>query len=245
MQGFLIFDHVQRHPEALRELENWVLNGQIRYREDILDGLEEAPGSIAGCTAARISASVDSDRSGYPRLESPPLRKPGPDTRRSGHSPALAPLVRRPRRVTGATRHPSGNIPERWPTRTSRRLRAGANAVSRPRRLSAMGAPRRRAAVRRNRALLRGRQLPVRTRPTPGHARRTLVNTGGRGALFIEGCCFWAKGGVIELEELADLGKPAFLHEADVVWVLGAVVCVRRRGSRTPSRSQICSRSLG
>ena len=48
MQGFLIFDHVQRHPEALRELENWVRNGQIRYREDILDGLEHAPGSIAG-----------------------------------------------------------------------------------------------------------------------------------------------------------------------------------------------------
>ena len=48
MQGFLIFDHVQRHPQALRELENWVRNGQIRYREDILDGLEQAPGSIAG-----------------------------------------------------------------------------------------------------------------------------------------------------------------------------------------------------
>jgi NADPH-dependent curcumin reductase CurA len=30
MQGFLIFDHVQRYPEALRELESWVRNGQIR-----------------------------------------------------------------------------------------------------------------------------------------------------------------------------------------------------------------------
>ena len=48
MQGFLIFDHVQRQPEALRELESWVRNGQIRYREDVLDGLEQAPGSIAG-----------------------------------------------------------------------------------------------------------------------------------------------------------------------------------------------------
>ena len=48
MQGFLIFDHVQRSPEALRELESWVRNGQIRYREDILDGIEQAPGSIAG-----------------------------------------------------------------------------------------------------------------------------------------------------------------------------------------------------
>jgi NADPH-dependent curcumin reductase CurA len=48
MQGFLIFDHVRRSPEALQELESWVRNGQIRYREDILDGIEQAPGSIAG-----------------------------------------------------------------------------------------------------------------------------------------------------------------------------------------------------
>ena len=48
IQGFLIFDHVQRYPEALRELESWVRNGQILYREDILDGIEQAPGSIAG-----------------------------------------------------------------------------------------------------------------------------------------------------------------------------------------------------
>ncbi len=48
MQGFLIFDHVQRFPEALRELESWMREGQIRYREDILDGIEQAPGSIAG-----------------------------------------------------------------------------------------------------------------------------------------------------------------------------------------------------
>lgn len=47
MQGFLVFDHVQRYPEALRELESWVRNGQIRYREEILDGIEQAPGSIA------------------------------------------------------------------------------------------------------------------------------------------------------------------------------------------------------
>jgi hypothetical protein len=48
MQGFLIFDYAQRFPEALRDLESWVRAGQIRYREDILDGIEQAPGSIAG-----------------------------------------------------------------------------------------------------------------------------------------------------------------------------------------------------
>ena len=47
MQGFLIFDHVQRFPEALQQLVSWVRAGLIHYREDILDGIEHAPGSIA------------------------------------------------------------------------------------------------------------------------------------------------------------------------------------------------------
>jgi len=48
MQGFLIFDYAHRFPEALRELEAWVRSGHVRYREDILEGLESAPDSIAG-----------------------------------------------------------------------------------------------------------------------------------------------------------------------------------------------------
>jgi NADPH-dependent curcumin reductase CurA len=48
MQGFVIFDYAPRFPEALPELERWVRAGEIRYREEILDGIEHAPGSIAG-----------------------------------------------------------------------------------------------------------------------------------------------------------------------------------------------------
>jgi NADPH-dependent curcumin reductase CurA len=48
MQGFLIFDYAHRYPEALAALTGWVREGKIRYREDILEGLEQAPGSIAG-----------------------------------------------------------------------------------------------------------------------------------------------------------------------------------------------------
>ncbi len=48
MQGFLIFDHAARFPEALHTLTDWVRAGSIRYREDILDGIEHAPDSIAG-----------------------------------------------------------------------------------------------------------------------------------------------------------------------------------------------------
>ncbi|MDT8419962.1 MAG: NADP-dependent oxidoreductase [Desulfuromonadales bacterium] len=48
MQGFLIFDYAHRFPDALRELESWVRARRIHYREDVLDGIEHAPGSIAG-----------------------------------------------------------------------------------------------------------------------------------------------------------------------------------------------------
>jgi NADPH-dependent curcumin reductase CurA len=48
MQGFLILDYASRYSEALQALSQWVRAGLIRYREDILEGIEQAPGSIAG-----------------------------------------------------------------------------------------------------------------------------------------------------------------------------------------------------
>jgi hypothetical protein len=48
MQGFIIFDYAERFTEALQEITQWVRQGMIRYREDILEGIEQAPGSIAG-----------------------------------------------------------------------------------------------------------------------------------------------------------------------------------------------------
>jgi NADPH-dependent curcumin reductase CurA len=48
IQGFLIFDYAEHFTEALKELTQWVRQGLIRYREDILEGIEQAPSSIAG-----------------------------------------------------------------------------------------------------------------------------------------------------------------------------------------------------
>ncbi|HEX5805776.1 MAG TPA: NADP-dependent oxidoreductase [Macromonas sp.] len=47
MQGFLVWDYEHRYEEAVARLAAWVRSGQLQYREDILDGLEQAPGSIA------------------------------------------------------------------------------------------------------------------------------------------------------------------------------------------------------
>ena len=48
MQGFVVLDYANRYDEARTKLAEWVRQGKIRYREDILDGIEHAPGAIAG-----------------------------------------------------------------------------------------------------------------------------------------------------------------------------------------------------
>jgi NADPH-dependent curcumin reductase CurA len=48
MQGFLVTDFTHRFDEAIQRLAAWVRAGKLRYREDILDGIEQAPGAIAG-----------------------------------------------------------------------------------------------------------------------------------------------------------------------------------------------------
>ncbi len=46
MRGFLATDYAPRFPEAVRTLAEWVRQGQVRYAEDILDGIEKAPESV-------------------------------------------------------------------------------------------------------------------------------------------------------------------------------------------------------
>lgn len=47
MQGFLVWDYEHRYEEAISVLAPLVRQGKLRYREEILDGIEAAPGSIA------------------------------------------------------------------------------------------------------------------------------------------------------------------------------------------------------
>lgn len=53
MQGFLLFDYTDRFDEALADLRQWVSEGRLAYREDIVDGLENAPAMLAGLYAGR------------------------------------------------------------------------------------------------------------------------------------------------------------------------------------------------
>lgn len=47
MEGFLAFDHAARTEEAVAQLAAWLRAGKLATREDILDGIEQAPGAIA------------------------------------------------------------------------------------------------------------------------------------------------------------------------------------------------------
>jgi NADPH-dependent curcumin reductase len=46
MEGFLVFDYFDRTAEAMAELAPWVMEGRIRHREDVREGLESAPEAL-------------------------------------------------------------------------------------------------------------------------------------------------------------------------------------------------------
>jgi NADPH-dependent curcumin reductase CurA len=48
MQGFVIFDHMDAYEGAVARLANWVREGRLAYREDILDGIDSCPDALAG-----------------------------------------------------------------------------------------------------------------------------------------------------------------------------------------------------
>ena len=48
MEGFVVFDHMNRWEEAVEKLAQWVRDGKLRYFEEVLDGLDACPDALAG-----------------------------------------------------------------------------------------------------------------------------------------------------------------------------------------------------
>ncbi len=48
IQGMIIFDHFDRMPDFLRDMSQWLREGRVHYREDIIQGLENAPRALMG-----------------------------------------------------------------------------------------------------------------------------------------------------------------------------------------------------
>lgn len=48
MEGFLVLTYAARFGEALQDLGKWVQEGKLHFEEDIVEGLEKAPETLAG-----------------------------------------------------------------------------------------------------------------------------------------------------------------------------------------------------
>ncbi len=46
VQGFIVTDFAPRFPEAIGQLAQWMAEGRLQYRVDVVDGLENAPSAV-------------------------------------------------------------------------------------------------------------------------------------------------------------------------------------------------------
>ena len=65
IQGYIISDHYDRFPEFLEKAQEWVRDGRLRYRETVVDGIENAPkaflGLLRGENVGKMLVKVGSD----------------------------------------------------------------------------------------------------------------------------------------------------------------------------------------
>jgi NADPH-dependent curcumin reductase CurA len=48
MQGYIINDHYDRFSEYVARAQEWVRDGRLRYRETVVEGIENAPRAFLG-----------------------------------------------------------------------------------------------------------------------------------------------------------------------------------------------------
>lgn len=51
MRGFIVMDYEDQNAKALADLQSWVASGQLKVREDIVDGFEQLPNALIGLLA--------------------------------------------------------------------------------------------------------------------------------------------------------------------------------------------------
>jgi NADPH-dependent curcumin reductase CurA len=47
-RGFIVFDFASQYPDFVRDMSGWLRESRVKYREDITDGLENAPRELIG-----------------------------------------------------------------------------------------------------------------------------------------------------------------------------------------------------
>lgn len=58
IEGFIVSDHYDRMPAFLTEVGRWVRDGRVRYRETVVDGIENAPAAFIGLLAGENTGKM-------------------------------------------------------------------------------------------------------------------------------------------------------------------------------------------
>ncbi|MYZ43962.1 NADP-dependent oxidoreductase [Schauerella aestuarii] len=53
LRGFIQFDFIDQQPAFLKEMAQWIKEGKVKYREDIVDGLDRAPEAFIGLLSGK------------------------------------------------------------------------------------------------------------------------------------------------------------------------------------------------
>lgn len=65
LRGFIISDHFDHLPTFLRDMGGWIASGQVKYKEDIVQGIENAPdafiGLLKGTNFGKLLVQVSDD----------------------------------------------------------------------------------------------------------------------------------------------------------------------------------------
>ena len=48
IRGFIVFDHAHLEPDFLRDVGGWIRSGALKYREHVVEGLDNAVGAFLG-----------------------------------------------------------------------------------------------------------------------------------------------------------------------------------------------------
>ena len=66
VRGFMNVEFIEQQPTFLKEAAGWIADGRLNYREDIIDGLENAPdafiGLLRGHNFGKLVVQVSSER---------------------------------------------------------------------------------------------------------------------------------------------------------------------------------------
>jgi hypothetical protein len=53
IRGFIVSDHADRMPQFLADCGRWLREGRLKYREDVVDSLDQAPEALIGLLRGR------------------------------------------------------------------------------------------------------------------------------------------------------------------------------------------------